>query len=80
MPICPERGGSGMEIFVWQQRTKQNLTLIQLADITGVSKSEINAIENGKASPRLDTLERIAVGLGVNICDLYKSSITNSGK
>lgn len=80
LPICPERGGSGMEIYVWQQRTKQNLTLVQLADITGVSKSEINAIENGKASPRLDTLERIAVGLGVNICDLYKSSITNSGK
>lgn len=74
------RGGGGMEIFVWQQRIKQNLTLVQLADITGVSKSEINAIENGKASPRLDTLERIAVGLGVNICDLYKSSITNSGK
>lgn len=69
-----------MEIFVWQQRTSQNLTLVQLADITGVSKSEINAIENGKASPRLDTLERIAVGLGVSICDLYKSSITNSGK
>lgn len=74
------RGGGGMEIFVWQQRAKQNLTLVQLANITGVSKSEINAIENGKASPRLDTLERIAVGLGVNICDLYKSSITNSGK
>ena len=67
-----------MEIFVWQQRTEKNLTLVQLADLTGVSKSEINAIENGKASPRLDTLERIAVGLGVNICDLYKSSITNS--
>ncbi len=69
-----------MEIMIWQQSTSKNLTLVQLANITGVSKSEINAIENGRASPRLDTLERIAVGLGVNICDLYKSSITNSGK
>lgn len=68
-----------MEILVWQQRTKNNYTLVQLAEITGISKSEINAIENGKVSPRLDTLESLAAGLGVNICELYKSSITNSG-
>lgn len=67
-----------MEILLWQQRTGKNYTLVQLAEITGISKSEINAIENGKVSPRLDTMERLAVGLGVNICDLYKSSITNS--
>lgn len=69
-----------MELLLWQQRTRSNLTLVQLAKRTGISKSEINAIENGKVSPRLDTLESLAVGLGVNISDLYKSSITNSGK
>lgn len=68
-----------MEILVWQYRTRNNFTLVQLAEITGISKSEINAIENGKVSPRLDTLESLAAGLGVNICDLYRSSITNSG-
>ena len=61
-----------MEILIWQQRTKSNYSLVKLAEITGVSKSEINAIENGKVSPRLDTLERIAEGLGVNINDLFK--------
>ena len=61
-----------MEILLWQQRTRNNYTLAQLAELTGISKSEINAIENGKVSPRLDTLERIAKGLGVNIHDLFK--------
>lgn len=61
-----------MEILLWQQRTRNNYSLVQLAEITGISKSEINAIENGKVSPRLDTLERIAKGLGVNIHDLFK--------
>lgn len=61
-----------MEILLWQQRTRNNYTLVQLAEVTGISKSEINAIENGKVSPRLDTLERIAKGLGVNIHDLFK--------
>lgn len=61
-----------MEILIWQQRTSNNYSLVKLAEITGVSKSEINAIENGKVSPRLDTLERIAEGLGVEIHDLFK--------
>lgn len=69
-----------MELLIWQQRTRNNLSLVQLAQITGVSKTAINDIENGKVSPRLDTLEALAAGLGVNICDLYRSSITNSGK
>ena len=68
-----------MDILLWQYRTGKIYTLVQLAEITGISKSEINAIENGKVSPRLDTLENLAAGLGVNISDLYKSSITNSG-
>lgn len=69
-----------MEILLWKLRTGKNYTLAQLAEITGISKSEINAIENGKVSPRLDTLERLAAGLDVNISDLFRSSITNSGK
>lgn len=69
-----------MQILLWEQRTKQNLTLLELATITGVSKTQINAIENGKVSPRLDTLESLAVGLGVNICDLYLSNRTKTGK
>ena len=69
-----------MDILVWQVQQREQLTLVQLEARTGISKSEINAIENGQVSPRLDTMERLAVGLGVAICDLYVSSITNSGK
>lgn len=69
-----------MQILLWEQRTKHNLTLLELAEITGVSKTQINAIENSRVSPRLDTLERLAVGLGVDICDLYISDKTKTGK
>lgn len=69
-----------MQILLWEQRTKQNLTLAELAEKTGVSKTQINDIENGKVSPRLDTLEKLAVGLGVDICDLYISDKTKTGK
>ena len=69
-----------MQILLWEQRTKQNLTLQELATITGVSKTQINAIENGKVSPRLDTLESLAVGLGVDIYELYISDRTKTGK
>lgn len=68
-----------MEILLWEQRNRQKYTLAQLSELTGISKSEINAIENGIVSPRLDTLERLAAGLKVNITDLYYSSITESG-
>ena len=69
-----------MQILLWEQRTKQNLTLLELSKITGVSKTQINAIENGKVSPRLDTLESLAVGLGVDIYELYISNRTKTGK
>lgn len=41
--------------------------------MTGVSKSTLNNIENGKTSPTLANLEKIAKGLGCRISDLYDS-------
>lgn len=61
-----------MEILIWQKRMERNLTLVQLAELTGISKSELNAIENGKVSPRIDTLEQIADGLGLTLFDLIQ--------
>ena len=41
-----------------------NMTQKELAEKTGVRKSNISRIENGSASPTIDTLARIAAGLG----------------
>jgi len=61
-----------IEILLWELRTSKGLTLKELEARSGVSKSEINAIENAKVSPRLDTLKLLADALGCRISDLYR--------
>lgn len=51
---------------------EKNLTVRQVSYLTGVSKSAISKIQNGRF-PRVDTLELIAKGLGVKITDLFES-------
>lgn len=52
---------------------RRRVTLVQLADLTGLSKSTLNNIENAKTSPTLMELEVIAKALGVKITDLFES-------
>lgn len=60
-------------IKLWEIRTAKGLKLEAVAAVTGVSKSTLNNIENGKISPTLANLEKIAKGLGCRISDLYES-------
>lgn len=62
-----------MEILTWQARTQKHITLNKLANMTGISKTTLNNIENGKVSPTLLQLELIAKALDVKISDLYNS-------
>ena len=64
-----------MEIRVWEARTQKGYTLIQLAEVTGISKSTLNNVENGKTSPTMSQLESIASALGVRITDLFDSDL-----
>lgn len=48
-------------------RQAQNLTQADLAERTGIIQGDISKIENGKANPTLDTLKRIAKGLGMHL-------------
>lgn len=61
------------EITLWQYRTKNNLRIKDVAELTGISAAELNKIENNIVSPKLDTLEQIAMGLGCKIDELYFS-------
>lgn len=51
----------------------KNLSLVNVAEMTGVSKSTLSRIENGQVSPTLDTLEKIAKGINVSITELFES-------
>lgn len=62
-----------MKILVWEKRTSKGSTLMELSKKSGIGKSTINNIENGKVSPTLFQLEMIAIALGVNITDLFES-------
>lgn len=62
-----------MEIRTWQARQAKGLTLAQLSKLTGIGKSTLNNIENGKVSPKLNQLEAIAKATGTRIQDLYHS-------
>lgn len=62
-----------MEILTWQARTDRNLSLLQLEELTGISKSTLNNIENQKVSPTIAQLEVIARSLEMKISELVKS-------
>ncbi len=62
-----------MEILTWYARDRKNVTLMELSELTGISKSTLNNIENGKVSPTIEQLEIIAKALGCRISDLYES-------
>lgn len=62
-----------MKVLLWQARQSRNITLVELAKRTGVSKSTLNNIENYRSSPTQIQLERIAVALNCRITDLFDS-------
>ena len=62
-----------MVILTWQARKSKNVTLEKLAKLTGIGKSTLNYIDNGRLSPTMNQMELIAKALGVRISDLYES-------
>nr|DAX61190.1 MAG TPA: helix-turn-helix domain protein [Bacteriophage sp.] len=58
---------------LWNIRSERNITTRELANLSGISKSEINNIENERYSPRLSQLEKLAAALDIGIVDLFDS-------
>lgn len=57
-------------INLYEKRTEKGLSLSKLSQLSGVSKGALNMIENGKVSPRISTLQCIAVALDCKVKDL----------
>lgn len=50
-----------------ESRREMNISQQDLADATGIDRSDISRIENGNANPSLTTIKRIAAGLGKRV-------------
>jgi transcriptional regulator with XRE-family HTH domain len=56
---------------VRNRRVLQRMSQKELAEKSGVDRSYISQIENGKFNPSLTTLERIAHALGCSLKDFF---------
>ena len=59
-------------------REDRNLSLDQLAALTGVSKSMLRQIETGKSSPTIATIWKIANGLHVSFTALLRKPVVEA--
>ena len=50
-----------------EARLEKNISQQELADATGINRSDISKIENGYANPSLKTIKRVAEGLGKKV-------------
>ncbi|HSK89806.1 MAG TPA: XRE family transcriptional regulator [Euzebyales bacterium] len=53
-------------------RMSLNLTVADLADLTGISKAMLSKVENNRTSASLSTLARLSTALGVPITALFR--------
>lgn len=60
-----------IKILIYEARTKEGLSLRKLFELTGISKTRLNDIENEKRSPTLEELEKIANVIGIEITNLF---------
>lgn len=65
-----------IEYHLYQFRSKAGLTDRDLAELSGVSKTQINQIEDGKANPTLRTICILSLALDVTPADLFSIRIT----
>ncbi len=60
----------GLKIVL--ERTKRKLSQEKLAELSNLSKNSLGAIERGTSSPSIDTLDRIAAALNIELSELVK--------
>ncbi|MBS6182552.1 helix-turn-helix transcriptional regulator [[Clostridium] innocuum] len=62
-----------MKLLIYERRTEKEKSLRELSKLTGITRSTLNNYENGKTSPTIHQLEKIAEALNIKITDLFES-------
>lgn len=65
---------------VRRERMRRGLSQEQLAGICGLDRSYIGGVERGERNPSLMIVERIALGLGMSLAELFKGVSSGSSK
>ena len=63
-----------MKICLWEERSRRRYSLSQLSEMSGISRSTLNNIENGRTSPNVKQLEAKAKAMRIEIVDLFDSN------
>jgi transcriptional regulator with XRE-family HTH domain len=66
-------GSLGVGLKVRRLRERRNLSLRALAEMCDLSPNTVSLIERGLSSPSVDTLQRLASGLGVPIVAFFEA-------
>jgi transcriptional regulator with XRE-family HTH domain len=66
--------GSGLR----SARQRAGLTMARLAELSGVSQPHLSQLENGKVSPSINTLYRLANALGISPQQLLPGTVPTS--
>src|SRR5215510_4211100 len=61
-------------------RKARNLTLSQVEELSGVSKSMLSQIERGKVNPTFATLWHLTQSLGIDIGELLEKARSAAGR
>jgi transcriptional regulator with XRE-family HTH domain len=64
---------SFLGLAIRHERVRQDLTIAQVAERTGLSRGMLSKIENGQASMSLDSLSRLATALGISMASLFRN-------
>jgi transcriptional regulator with XRE-family HTH domain len=54
-------------------RREKGLSQGELADLAGINRSYLSVLENGRSSPTIEVVEKLAHGLNVSVWDLIAS-------
>jgi transcriptional regulator with XRE-family HTH domain len=72
-PVHPEAGGDGVRLgaHLRAARLRQNLTLAQVAEGSGLTKGFISRVERDETSPSVESLVRLCQVLSLPVGDLF---------
>lgn len=60
-----------MELRIKDVLKEKKVTVVSLAGMIGITQPNMSNIVNGKSTPSLETLEKIATALGVEMWELF---------